>query len=512
MKWGSLSRLRTRFPAGPSAAGRVVCLLVCATACRAAGFESAFVYPSPASPNSNLRGGFLRGNQYEVHNATLAYLIATAYSIDPDRLIGGPAWLDTALFDVIAPTAPDALKTTLQALLADRFQLIVHDATKPFPQHVLIAGPRLQLTKSAGSGEASCQSNNSPGPPPVNALTCRNMSISDFAARLPRIAGDYLQNNPVFDQTNLAGLYDFTVQWTPRNWLASARDDGTPLAVALEKQLGLTLEIKPVPVPVVVIDQVQQPAPDPATPQNFPAFEVATIKPSAPTTIARSFRMDAGQVDLRGFTLRELIKYAWGMQDLDVIDNDDLLSATPKSAGSQRYDILAKTPGPRLDIATMLVMLRSLLADRFSLTTHYEERPVSVYALIPNKPKLARPADLTRRSSCRLPPVEIVSPAAPIFSVACRNTTMSQLAAQLQGMGALYISHPVIDATGLKGPRDFTMSWSPPHLVKTGESDPNPSVTLVEALDKQLGLKLKLQKHPMPVLVVDHVEPKPSEN
>jgi uncharacterized protein (TIGR03435 family) len=320
-------------------------LLVCATACHAAGFESAFVYPSPASPNSNLRGGSLRGNQYEVHNATLVYLIASAWSLDPDRLIGGPAWLDTAMFDVIATappgSSPEALKPMLQALLAERFKLALRDSAKPLPQHVLTTGPHPRLTKSASSGEASCTSNNSPGPPPVNALTCRNMSMADFATRLLRIAGDYLQGNPVYDETRLDGLWDFSLQWTPRNWLTGAGAEGIPFALALDKQHGLNLEIKPVPVPVVVIDHVQQPAPDPATPQKLPAFEVATIKPSAPTTTARSFRMDAGQVDLRGFTLRELIKYAWGMQDLDVIDNDDLLSATPKSADSQRYDILA---------------------------------------------------------------------------------------------------------------------------------------------------------------------------
>ena len=483
---------------------RAALFFLCSAVCHAA----AFVYPSPASPNQNLRGG-LRGNQYEVHNATLVYFIAIAYSIDPDHLIGGPAWLDTALFDVIASTSSESPKPMLQGLLADRFHLTVHDAAKSFPQHVLTAGPRPRLTKSASSGEASCQSNNAPGPTPASVLTCRSISISELATRLPRIAGDYFQNNPVFDQTGLDGVFDLTLQWTPCNWLSSARDEGIPLPVAIEKQLGLKLEIKPVPVPVIVIDHVEQPVPDPATSQNLPTFEVATIKLSA--TTSRTFRMDTAQVDLRGFTLRELIKFAWGLQDLDVIDNDDLLAPTPKSAGAQRYDTLAKISGARPDIQTVLVMLRSLLADRFSLITHYEDRPVEVYELITNKPRVVK-ADPTRRSSCRLPPIEIVSAAAPIFAVTCHNTTMAQLAPQLQGMGGLYITHPVIDATGLKGAWDFTLSWSPPHLVKTTDSDPNPSSTLVEALDKQLGLKLKPVKRSLPVLVVDHLEPQPTPN
>ncbi len=372
---------------------RMALILLGALACHGADFESTSVYPSPLSPNSSLRAGFLSGNRYEVHNATLAYLISSAYSIDPDRLIGGPAWLDTALFDVITPTSPAALKATLRALLADRFKLALHDATRPFPQHVLTAGPHPQLTKSAAVVDASCESSNSPGPPPTNVLSCRNMSMSDFAARLPRLAGDYFQNNPVFDQTNLDGLWDFTLKWTPRNWLAGAGAEGEPLARALEKQLGLKLEIKPVPVPVLIVDAIEKPAVTPGVTQNLPTFEVAAIKPSPPVTNSRSFRVDNGQADLRGFTIRELIKFAWGLQDLDVIDNDNLLAATPKSTDALRYDILAKTPGPRPNIPTVLVMLRSLLADRFKLSTHYEERPVDVYVMLAAKPKLSKPVD-----------------------------------------------------------------------------------------------------------------------
>jgi uncharacterized protein (TIGR03435 family) len=105
---------------------------------------------------------------------------------------------------------------------------------------------------------------------------------------------------------------------------------------------------------------------------------------------------------------------------------------------------------------------------------------------------------------------------------------MAQLAEQLQPMGGIYIPHPVIDSTGLEGAWDFVLSWSPPHLIAgcggcsreaglaavaaaAGEG-PNGGLTIVEALDKQLGLKLKLQKHPMPVLVIDHVEQTPTEN
>ena len=46
----------------------------------------------------------------------------------------------------------------------------------------------------------------------------------------------------------------------------------------------------------------------------------------------------------------------------------------------------------------------------------------------------------------------------------------------------------------------------------SGATDPNGSLTLLEALQKQLGLKLEMGKRPLPVLVIDHVEDKPTEN
>ena len=101
---------------------------------------------------------------------------------------------------------------------------------------------------------------------------------------------------------------------------------------------------------------------------------------------------------------------------------------------------------------------------------------------------------------------------------------MGQFADMLRGLDNGYIEHPVIDATGLREAWDFALSYSPRRALRTtgrvnadeasvpSASDPTGAVSLFEALDKQLGLKLKLQKHRMPVLVIDHVEQKPTDN
>ena len=113
---------------------------------------------------------------------------------------------------------------------------------------------------------------------------------------------------------------------------------------------------------------------------------------------------------------------------------------------------------------------------------------------------------------------------------ACQNISMAQFAERLQGM-APELSWPVADATGLEGGWDFTLTFSMRPMMAMGmsparsggdagpaaaglpsASEPVDGYTLFEALEKQLGLKLEKQKRTAPVIVIDHIEPKPTEN
>jgi uncharacterized protein (TIGR03435 family) len=496
-------------------------------------FELADVHPSdPTSawavsamrdPALEARHGQLRGGLYQNHSVTLVDLISTAWKIDPAKLVGGPAWLDTARFDVIAKVPADATAASipemLQALLADRFHLRVHPDSRPFPEFVLTSGPRHLLKPNEGGGEPGCKRTSPSGDP---AIGCRNISMTQFAQTLPQLAGDYFGGNPLIDRTQLAGSFDFALSWTPRRNFYSAGSGGVPLAEALKKQLGLDLALRDVPEPALIVDQVDQvPTPNaPAVAQLLPpvplAFEVATIKLTPPQVTQRNVRFEpGGRMEIQGLTLKSLIKYAWDFEDLDAIDNDDLLSGAPKFSESVRYDVVARAPatGPA-DWDSLRLMLRALLADRFGLVTHVEPRTITVLALVAARPHLQR-AEPRSRSGCRVIPVQPQSATAavPVFSVRCRNTTMAQLAQKLQAFAGQYVTHPAIDATGLTGAFDFTMSWSPPHLVgNQTPSDPNPSISLPEALDAQLGIKLKTIRHVMPVTVIDHLNPDPTPN
>ncbi len=91
------------------------------------------------------------------------------------------------------------------------------------------------------------------------------------------------------DETNLAGAWDFTIKWTARNQLEKQGADGISIFAAVEKQLGLKLELKTAPRPVFQVASVDEtPAPNAANiaealpePPAAP-FEVTVIKPSAP--------------------------------------------------------------------------------------------------------------------------------------------------------------------------------------------------------------------------------------
>jgi len=120
-------------------------------------FDAADVHVSAKSPNANQSGGFLRGGRYEIRKGTMVDLVRLAYGMDADKVLGGPAWLETDRFDIIAKappsTPPDTVKLMLQALLADRFKLVVHKDTKPLPGYALTVGKGKPKIKEAdGSG------------------------------------------------------------------------------------------------------------------------------------------------------------------------------------------------------------------------------------------------------------------------------------------------------------------------------------------------------------------------
>jgi uncharacterized protein (TIGR03435 family) len=156
-------------------------------------FEMADVHVSPHSAFPQMTGGVLRAGRYELRKASMVDLIRTAYGIDADSVVGGPSWLESDRFDVIAKAPPDTpaetTKLMLQSLLADRFKLVVHNETRPMPAFVLTAGKGKPKLKESEGGDGRCQfqqQNNQPDVPPTPMVHCRHVSMDAFARVHPR--------------------------------------------------------------------------------------------------------------------------------------------------------------------------------------------------------------------------------------------------------------------------------------------------------------------------------------
>ena len=513
-------------------------------------FEIADIRVSDRQINVGVSGNAIRDSRYELHNATMVDLIRIAYGIEAEKVAGGPSWLELDRYTVIAkvPAATSVAdaRLMLRPLLADRFKLAVHEDTRPLTAFAMtVIGGKPKMKEASGGEPPGCQpapppQQPEPGATPKQTGICRGMTMAAFAQLLPRAVGQYLPN-PVVDQTGLQGAWDFEFSFTPRPLLAQAGSDGITLFDAMEKQLGLKLELKDMPTSALVVDSVDRKptanAPDVAKllpPPPPPEFEVATIKPTSPDQKLTQARIQpTGMVNAVGLPLRTMLSLAWDIPGEDLID-------APKWTETARFDLVARafasttnTEQPPIEIDTLRQMLRTFLTERFQIKTHVENREVSGYVLSAPKPRLTK-ADPSSRTRCSEgPAANSADPRNrnPVLSrlITCQNMTMVQFAERLQGLAGGYVRVPALDATGLEGSYTFTVNFSPIGLVqgsagRGGEagpvagsgalsaSEPNGALSLPEALDRQLGLKLELQKRPMPVLVFDHIAEKPIEN
>jgi uncharacterized protein (TIGR03435 family) len=488
---------------------------------------------SAANPQSFRSGGFLRGERYDLRKVTMIDLIRLAYGFEPDDVLGGPDWLALTRFDIAAKarlsTSPQDLRLMLQSLLTERFALVLHKDVRPVPAFALTLGKdKPKIRKAEGSGDATCKDQRQPAASAYQVYSCRNMTMAGFAQQLRGIARDYL-TDPIVDATGLTGEWDFDLQWNGRSRVLAAGAERTTIFSAIDQQLGLRLTAEKVPGNVIVIDSVNEKPTEnaPGVAELLPAralqFDVASVKPSRPDVHdGFSGITTGGGFEARAETMRNLFATAW---DVHWDHVDEMIAGMPKWMDSARYDVLAKpaagtneAPPPRVDDELRL-MLRTLLTDRFKIKTHYENRTVDAYTLVAIKPKLKK-ADPANRANCQEAHTVENDPRDlnPRLSrlLACQNITMAQFAEQLLAVSNNDFAYAVVDATGISGRWDFMLSYTPTGdrrvPVGAGEGDPSGAILIFEAVKKQLGLRLEMHKRMLPVLVIDHIEEKPTEN
>jgi uncharacterized protein (TIGR03435 family) len=261
--------------------------------------RSAFATASVKPNSSGTTGrGAMRlqpGGGFSATSATVRELIEYAYqrhAFDRREVTGGPAWMDADRFDVLAKApaehsidADASFRKTwsmIQALLADRFKLKLHEESRDRPVYALMLatsdgapGPKLQKT-DIDCGAVMMGQRPTPrpgqGPPcshksPPGRLFVNTAGIATIASLLSQHV-----DRVVVDRTGLTGRFDMELEASdikaPPDYKPGPSDLALPPAagpsifVAVREQLGLKLEPQTAAVPVLVIDYIERPIPN----------------------------------------------------------------------------------------------------------------------------------------------------------------------------------------------------------------------------------------------------------
>jgi uncharacterized protein (TIGR03435 family) len=228
-------------------------------------FEVAVIKPS----DSHSAGVWLipePGGGFRAQNVVVRQLIKNAYYIRDQQLTGGPAWIKTDRYDITAKpeeTEPAPLGTAMspvraashmarhrqriQALLRDRFGLVLGTETRVQPFY------SLKLAKTGNKMDAAGDRDGDPVARMGNGRLTMTTDMKGIAAMLTDIVG-----RPVIDETGLSGHYNVKLEWTPDT--VDAGEGGGSIFTAVKEQLGLQLESKKGPVPVFVIEKIERPS------------------------------------------------------------------------------------------------------------------------------------------------------------------------------------------------------------------------------------------------------------
>jgi len=226
-----------------------------------------------------------------------------------------------------------------------------------------------------------------------------------------------------------------------------------------------------------------------------PAFEVASIRAGQPGR--ESIEYVPGSVTMRNMRLTACIRWAYNIPDFQI--------SGPGWLSEVWFDINAKAGTPAKE-AELRLMMRTLLAERFKLTVHRENKEMSALMLTVGK------------NGHKLKQVETEEQ--PSFKTGKLNLTgKGATIAQLIEFLSRELRHPIIDQTGLSGRFDYFLDIAPYFTEEMqrnggpgGGPPPDAPGIVAQALQAQLGLRVDAKKATVEMLVVDTMEKAPTEN
>jgi bla regulator protein blaR1 len=249
-------------------------------------FEVATIKPSQPGVTGIRAFGPKGTDRFVAMNVTVKDLIDFAYTIDDDRqVVGLSGWMSSHRYDIDAKVgdadvaamsklpphygAWDPYRFMQQSLLADRFKLKVHFETRELPIYALVVakgGPKLKASAMDPANPAETVKPRSVrlGVGTASGEGARISSLAELLEKQGEVGNPPDgRGRVVVDKTNLSGLYDWTLHWTPWQDLSSGESSdshGPSLFTALQEQLGLKLEPTKGKVEVVVIDHIEFPS------------------------------------------------------------------------------------------------------------------------------------------------------------------------------------------------------------------------------------------------------------
>jgi uncharacterized protein (TIGR03435 family) len=240
-------------------------------------------------------------------------------------------------------------------------------------------------------------------------------------------------------------------------------------------------------------------------PPSGPAYEVVSVKPNESGSFSSSSNTRGGSFTATNATVRQLVLTAYRLRDFQV-------SGGPGWIESDRFDVAARAPeGEKPDHPAML---RTLLAERFTLRTHRETREQPIYALVVARsdgrlgPQL-QPSTIDCSGRGGAPPAGNAncglnsSVGGALGKMTGTGTTMDNLATALGNFG---LNRMVLNRTGLTGGYDVELQWMPDNARAPAGDTANQAPSIFTALQEQLGLKLDSQRGPVEFLVIDSVD------
>ncbi len=236
--------------------------------------------------------------------------------------------------------------------------------------------------------------------------------------------------------------------------------------------------------------------------QPSPAFEVASVKPSAPAAVGAVFSgsglnvRPGGAFSATNYTVAQLMTFAYNLFAEQIVGGPDWIRA-------ERFTVTARaaTDVPRDQIRRMV---QTLLADRFRLRVRSDTREMPVLELLlvrsdgsvgPNLHNCANEKDKGGISTPEKP--FVAPPGGAVAAGDCSNL------ASLVGLASARMAAIVVNRTGLAGDWRYNIYFDPQLSVEASSSN---LPSFVGALREQLGLKLERTRGPVSVLVIESVE------